>query len=207
MLLLIECHKLPDCKMYWEMPTESFVQTMSVSMSFNTFERILQNLHFCDNIQFDKLEKFSKLRPIISYSNKRSLKFFFNEGSKSIDESMTSYWRTHGSRQQINNKSIRTGYNIWVLSEAHGCLVQFELYQDVKKRKQVASSATWGLWQKFVLRLIEWLPSTVNHHIFMKNYFTSFRLLISLDLTTFQQQVCSTKIGSTNALALGTADT
>ena len=182
------------------MPTESFVQTMSVSMSFNMFERILQNLHFCDNIQFDKLEKFSKLRPIINYSNKSSLKFSFNEGSKSIDESMTSYWRTHGSRQQINNKLIQTGYNIWVLSEAHGCLVQFELYQDVKKRKQIVSSATWGLWQKFVLRLIEWLPSTVN-------YFTSFRLLITLDLTTFQQQVCSTKIGSTNALALGTADT
>ena len=45
---------------------------------------------------------------------------------------------------------------------------------------------------------------TVNFDIFMNNYFTSFRLLTHLKLTTFEQQVCSTKIGYANALPLGT---
>ena len=41
MLLVSGCHKLPDCK-------------GSNSMPCNTFQRILQNLHLCDNEQFHK---------------------------------------------------------------------------------------------------------------------------------------------------------
>ena len=44
--------------MYWETKLDAFVQAMSNRMSYNTFERILRNLHFCGNEQLDKTDKF-----------------------------------------------------------------------------------------------------------------------------------------------------
>ena len=69
-------------------------------MSHNMFERILSNLHLCENEQLDK-SKFSNLHPVINESNKRFLKLSFNGKKKSIDESSIPYYGTHGSRQQI----------------------------------------------------------------------------------------------------------
>ena len=54
MQLLTGCHKLPDRNMYWETNLDTFVQAWFDSMPRNTFERILQNLHLCDNEQLDK---------------------------------------------------------------------------------------------------------------------------------------------------------
>ena len=46
---------------------------------------------------------------------------------------------------------------------------------------------------------MECLTPTVSFDSFMDNYFTSFRLFVCLPilkLTTFEQEVCSTKIGT-----------
>ena len=52
----------------------------------------------------------------------------------------------HGSRQQINNKSIQEEYKVWVLAaEAYGYEVQFRPYQCAKKGKQATSSIKWEL--------------------------------------------------------------
>ena len=109
-------------------------------------------------------------------------------------------YRTHGSRQRINNKSIEEECKIWVLvAETYGCVVPFRPYQGAKKGKQIASSNKWGIGENVVLWLIECLTPTFNFDIFMDIYFTSFRLLPTLELTTFEQQLCSTKIGYANA--------
>ena len=47
------------------------------------------------------------------------------------------------------------GYKIWVLAELYGYVVQFEIYQDTKTGKLVASSTKWGLREYVVLRLIK----------------------------------------------------
>ena len=54
MLLLSGCFKIPDRKMYWVTTPNTFVLARSDSMFRNTFERILWNLHLCDNEQLDK---------------------------------------------------------------------------------------------------------------------------------------------------------
>ena len=98
---------------------------------------------------------------------------------------------THGSRQRINNKSIREEYKIWVLvAEAYGYVVQFRLYQGGKKGKQVASCTKGGLGENVVLRLLECL--TISH---------LFVCLSTLELVTFKQQVSSTKTGYANLLS------
>ena len=123
---------------------------MSDSMPRYTFERILRNLNLCDNEKHDRQDKFSKLLPVINELSKNILKFSFNEENKSIDESMISCYGTHGSRQRINNKPIWLGYNIWILVEGHGYVVQFEPYQGVKKRNQAAPLLN-GEWKKTLL--------------------------------------------------------
>ena len=74
----------------------------------------------------------------------RFLKFSFFRENKSIDKSMIPYYETHDSRQQINNKPIRVGYNIWNLVEAYGYVVQSIPFQNIKKGKQVVFSTKYG---------------------------------------------------------------
>ena len=51
MLMLSRCDKLPNRKMYWETPPDTFVQAMFDSMLRDTLERILRNLHLFENKQ------------------------------------------------------------------------------------------------------------------------------------------------------------
>ena len=112
--------------------------------------------------------------------NNKFLKHSFNGENRSIDESMIPYFDTHGSRQRINNKSIRVGYKFWVLAETYGYVIQFEPYQGAKVGKQITSQTRWGLGEKFVLDLMERLPERVSFHVYMDNYFTSLHLLAHL---------------------------
>ena len=75
------------------------------------------------------------------------------------------------------------------------------------KGKQLASFTKLGLGDNVVLWLMERLTRTVRFGLFMDNYFTSFRLFVCLslllELTTFEQELCSTKIGYANTLSSG----
>ena len=77
---------------------------------------------------------------MISELNKAFLNFSFNGENKSIDKSMIPYFGTHDSRHRIKRKPILVEYNICVLAEQYGAVVQFKPYQGVKKGKQVATS-------------------------------------------------------------------
>ena len=92
--------------------------------------------------------------------------------------------------------------------KSNSYLVHYRPYQGTKKGKQVASSTKWGLGDNVVLRLMECLTPTVSFDLFMDNYFTSFRLFVCLPtlvLTTFGQDVCSTKIGYANTISSQTS--
>ena len=57
MLMLKRCHKLPECKMYWETTPDTFVQAMPDAIPRDIFERILRNLHLCENeLESQRLE-------------------------------------------------------------------------------------------------------------------------------------------------------
>ena len=106
--------------------------------------------------------------------------FSFNGENKSIYEPTIPYCRTHDSRQRINNKQIRLGYNIWILAEAYGYVVQCEPNEGLKKGKQVPSTTYCRLGENVVLRRIACSSPTLSYHLFMDNYFTSFRQLTHL---------------------------
>ena len=104
------------------------------------------------------------------------LQFSFNGENKSINESMIPYYGTHGKSQRINDKSIRMGYDIWVLAKPYDdSLVRTTA--RCKERKTSRISCKRELGGNVVLRLVECLPPTASYNIFMNRYFTSFCLL------------------------------
>ena len=103
--------------------------------------------------------------------------FSFNGEKKSIDKSMILYYKTHGSRQRINNKPIRVGCNIWILADNVG---QCKPNESLMKEKQVASTTYWRLGENAVLQRIACSSPTFIHDLFINNYFTSFRQMTHL---------------------------
>ena len=63
----------------------------------------------------------------------------------------------------------------------------------MSKQSKVSQSTKWRLGENVVLQLMECF--TISH---------LFVCLPSLELTTFEEHVCSTKLGYRNALSLGT---
>jgi len=178
MLLLTGYVVLPRRKMYWENSDDVFNKVMSDAMSRNRFEDILSVLHLCDNQNLDSRDPMAKMRPLFAQVNQKCLQYFLNEEHLSIDESMLPYYGRHGSKQRIVGKPIRMGYKMWVLATSEGYVVQFDPYTGAKKSGGTRSSATsWGLGEHVVLDLLEELPRGVSYHVFMDNFFTSFRLL------------------------------
>ena len=158
-MLLSRCFNLPDRKICCEMSLHTFVKAMSDSMP-----RLKAFFDVSIFVATKNLINKNNSWNFVPWLNKRYLKFTFNGENKSIHQSKISCYANHGSRQRIRSKSIRIGYNIWVLAETYGYVVQFEPNQGVKKRKQVASSTKWGLGENVVLQLMECLPPTVSYN-------------------------------------------
>ena len=90
--------------------------------------------------------------------------------------------------------------------KSNSYLVYYRPYQGTKKGKQVASSTKWGFGDNVVLQLVKCLTPNVSFDLFTDNCFTSFCLFVclpTLELTTFEQEVCSSRIGCANTLSLG----
>ena len=91
---------------------------------------------------------------------------------------------THGSRQQISNKSIQEEYNmvpccrsIWLCSSVQ---------TSAKKGKQFVSSTKWRLGENVIFRLTECLTPTFSFEKFMNNYSKSFGLLTHLGVSNIR---------------------
>ena len=135
---------------------------------------------------------------MINKSNRRFLKFSFNRYNKSI------VWFPVKELMEVGNEWTITRFKRNIKSNSY--LVHYRPYQGTKKGKKIASSVKWGLGDNVVLRLMECLTPTVSFDLFMDNYFTCSRLFVCLpilELTTFKQEVCSTRISYTNTLSSG----
>ena len=99
--------------MFWEQRTDEHNVLVSAAMRRDRFETIFSNLHVTDNPNLDPMDKFYKLRPLISKLNGRCMKFVPNETYFSFDESMVPYFARHGYKQYIRGKSIRFCYKFW----------------------------------------------------------------------------------------------
>ena len=85
--------------MYWEHNEDTHNTTVLSLLSRNRFDEMMQNLHFADNSNLDKEDKFAEVRPLIDKLNEQCLANYLSEQSVSIDETMVPYFGRHGCKQ------------------------------------------------------------------------------------------------------------
>ena len=120
MLLLTVHSPLPRGKLYQGNSSDIHNAAMSNGMSRNHFEEILSVFHLSDNINLDKQDKMTKIRPFNDMIAKRCIENRPNSPDISADESMLPYYGRNNSKQRMQNKPVRSGYKMWVLAEPLG---------------------------------------------------------------------------------------
>ena len=111
MLLLSGCHKLLDCKMYWETILDTFMQAKFDSMlviSGSVFFGIF--IFDTTNNLISKTNSRSSFPWLLSQVGKSFQQFLFQQIEQIYR--MIPCNRTHGSRQWMNNKLFREEYKI-----------------------------------------------------------------------------------------------
>ena len=178
-LILSGYVSVPRRRMYWENLQDTHHHLVSNAIRRDRFEMIFTNLHFADNNQLDKEDKFSKLRPFFDHLGKQFLKWAPLEEFYSVDESMCEYFGKHGCKQFIQGKPIRFGFKNWCGTTTLGYLVWFDFYQG--KEKKNANDGC-GLGERIVMNFAQTL---LNHdkqqyHLCFDNFFTSVKTVTAL---------------------------
>ena len=177
-LLLSGYNRRPRLKMYWDESPDIQCPLVANLFTRKRFRDILTCLHLCDNLELDKTDKMTKMRPFYNLINERCLKFRENVPHLAVDEAMIAYFGKNHSKQRIQNKPVRVGYKMWVLAEESGYIVQFDPYQGAKSNgPQRSTPRSWGLGEMTVLELVEKMPKDISYHIFVDNFFSSVRLM------------------------------
>ncbi|KFM73653.1 PiggyBac transposable element-derived protein 3, partial [Stegodyphus mimosarum] len=174
---------VPRRRMFWENSDDTKNIAVSNAMRRNRFEEIMKYLHFCDNNNIDKEDKYAKLRNMMCMINDRFLKAFPLQQGLDVDEAMIPYYGRHPGKQFIRGKPIRFGFKAWCLNCPNGYLVQFDFYQG-KDASKMENQKEYGLEGSVVLDLISELPKH-PFTIAIDNYFTSIRLVEELSNSGF----------------------
>jgi hypothetical protein len=69
---------VPRRRTFWEQRTDAHNVLVSAAMRRDRFETTFSNLHVADNANLDQMDKFPKLRPLISKLNDGCMKFVPN---------------------------------------------------------------------------------------------------------------------------------
>ena len=106
----------------------------------------------------------------------------------------------------VANEKTTSRFNRNIKSNSY--LVHYRSYQGAFKGKHVSFSTRRGLEDNIVLRFMKCLTPTLSFNLFTDNYLISFRLFVclpTLELATFKQEACSTKISYANTLSSGSS--
>ena len=106
-------NKLPSLEDYWS--TDKFIGNEKIQniMIKTRFQSILQNLHFSNNGNEDKIDKLYQIRPVIEYLNKVFAECMLNSLFRSVDKHMCKFKGRLSMEQYIKNKPIRWGFKYW----------------------------------------------------------------------------------------------
>lgn len=157
-LIVSGYNPLPGKAMYWSTCSDLRNIAIYESMRRDRFDNIMKSLHFKSNLNLDKLDKFSKLRPLISYIQKKCMENYTPTSAISHDEAMVEYFGRHGCKQAIRNKPIRFGYKVWCQNSPSGYLIAFDPYQGKTYRGNEIMESKFGKCSSTVLYLLDQYP-------------------------------------------------
>ena len=173
---------LPSRRMFWQEEEDCRNVLVSEAMRRNRFEEILRYLHFANQEEFNKMDRYWKLRPLIRLLQKRFIQHFVPTRFLSHDESIIKYFGKCSLKQAIRIKPIRFGYKAWCLNGPCGYLVAFDLYQGSTYEGNDELEKILGKSAYTVVHLVEQLlgrdgMDQMPFHIVFDNLFTSIPLL------------------------------
>lgn len=183
-LILSGYNQLPGKPMYWSSAKDLGNEAVSETMRRDRFDDIMKSLHFISSENLDANDKFAKLRPVISYLQKKFMQHFSpTEEAISHDEAMVEYFGNHGCKQAIRNKPIRFGYKAFCQNTPAGYLICFEPYQGKTYNGDEETEQEFGKCASSLLHLLDSYPlskSNYPYHFYCDNYFTTVPLLVEL---------------------------
>ena len=134
-------------------------------------------LHFKDNDDLDKNDKYSKLRPFLDHIQEKFMQNFVPSQKISHDEAMIEYFGRHSCKQAIRNTRIRFGYKVWCKNTLSGYLILYDVYQGKSYQGNEKMKQKLGKVPATVMHL---LSKCERHdypfHIYMNNLFTTIPL-------------------------------
>lgn len=89
-----------------------------------------------------------------------------------------SYFGRHSAKMFIKAKPVRFGFKLWCLASSDGYLYQFMPYGG--KNDMILLDTELGLGGSVVQYLLSFIAHPKNHRIYFDNFFTSYKLLVSL---------------------------
>lgn len=134
-LIISGYHGLPGEDHYWSTAPDLGCDAVSGTLSRQRFRCLKKYLHFVDNQDLEKDDKYSKIRPVYDELNRQLLQFGIFSRDLSIDESMVPYYGNHSGKMFIKNKPVRFGYKIWAICSSNGYPYQLQLYEGKKDKK------------------------------------------------------------------------
>ena len=152
-------------------------------MRRDRFELIMKCLHFKDNDDLDKNDKYSKLWPFLDHIQENFTQTFVPIQKISHDEAMIEYFGRHNCKQAIRNKPIRFGYKVWCQNTSSGYLISFGVYQGKSYQGNEEMEQKLGKVPSTVMHLLSKYNERHDYpfHIYMDNLFTTIPLLQELE--------------------------
>lgn len=180
-LLLTGYHQLPQINMYWSRDEDKGVDLVRKTMTRNRFKLVKKYLHFADNENLDKKDRYSKLRPLFDRLNNNFLQFGVFSDKLSIDEEMVPFFGRHSAKMFMRNKPVRFGFKLWCLCSEDGYLFRFMPYGGAGSN----ITSDLGLGGTVVIDLLDCISDPQLYSVYFDNFFSSYNLFCSLQQKGF----------------------
>ena len=128
-LIVSGYNTLGSKRVYWSTGNDLRNHAICEAMRHDRFELIMKCLHFKDNDDLDKNNKYSKLRPFLDHIQEKFMQNFVPSQKISHDEAMIEYFGRHSCKHAIRNKPIRFGYKVWCQNTPSRYLILSDVYQ------------------------------------------------------------------------------
>ena len=183
-LFLSGYHKVPQVHLMWDTQSDCTIQDVVRTMSRTRFWQIKKYIHFTDNTQLDKSDKFAKIRPLINLMNEKLDSLGNIEDVYSIDEQMVPYSGRHSAKQTNREKTIRFGYKNFWLTTKTGFPIHCIPYAG---KKGICGQSGKDLTARVVLQLILTGGISDTDFLFFDNWYAGYKvlaILTALDIRT-----------------------
>ena len=165
---------------YWSTDPDLRCDAFCTTMSRNRFFEIKSVLHAANNQCLSDC-RMAKVKPLYDILNEKLRRFGVVHEDLSTDESMVPYYGRHSCKQFIRGKPIRFGYKLWVLASSTGLPYHVEIYEGKSPNAEDVP-----LGERVVKTALKTCDNPVNHSVFFDNFFSSYNLLVDLDVKGFR---------------------